>query len=167
MSEERFCKTVESFQKHIRAGDIFQGVPSQRFSFALPAPPLDIYRCLRRMNPSPYMFYLKCGGFVAAGASPELMLDCRNGKIELRPIAGTRPRGDTPAEDARLEKELLGDEKEIAEHLMLVDLGATMSAGWRRGDGENFALLPDRKIFACDAYCLGGGGAIAAGNVGV
>ena len=123
MSEERFCKTVESFQKHIRAGDIFQGVPSQRFSFALPAPPLDIYRCLRRMNPSPYMFYLKCGGFVAAGASPELMLDCRNGKIELRPIAGTRPRGDTPAEDARLEKELLGDEKEIAEHLMLVDLG--------------------------------------------
>ena len=122
MTREEFCETVESFQKHIRAGDIFQGVPSQRLSFALPAHSLDIYRHLRRMNPSPYMFYLKCGDFVAAGASPELMISKRGRKLELRPIAGTRPRGDSPEKDKALEAELMADEKEIAEHLMLVDL---------------------------------------------
>ena len=122
ITKEDFLRTVEKFKSHIRAGDIFQGVPSQRLSFALPAPTLDIYRCLRRMNPSPYMFYLKCGDFVAAGASPELMLSRRGTHLELRPIAGTRPRGDTPEKDAAMEAELMADEKEIAEHLMLVDL---------------------------------------------
>ncbi len=123
LSEEQFCDVVKSFQEHIAIGDIFQGVPSQRFSFRQPAAALDIYRCLRRMNPSPYMFYLKCDDFVAAGSSPELMLACRNRQVQLRPIAGTRPRGETPKDDAVLESELLADEKEIAEHLMLVDLG--------------------------------------------
>ena len=122
MTRAEFCETVEAFKRHIRAGDIFQGVPSQRLSFARNAPTLDIYRCLRRMNPSPYMFYLKCDDFVVAGASPELMFSRRGGRGELRPIAGTRPRGDTPQKDAALEAELLADEKEIAEHLMLVDL---------------------------------------------
>ncbi|MGI9307451.1 MAG: anthranilate synthase component I family protein [Gammaproteobacteria bacterium] len=123
MTKTEFCAVVKAFKKHIRAGDIFQGVPSQRLSFPRPAPALDIYRCLRRTNPSPYMFYLKCGGFVAAGSSPELMISCRGGRIALRPIAGTRPRGASPEKDAALEKELLANEKEIAEHLMLVDLG--------------------------------------------
>ena len=122
-SRDEFCRVVEAFKRHITAGDIFQGVPSQRLSFAQLAPTLDIYRCLRRMNPSPYMFYLKCGDFVAAGASPELMIWCDNQRMQLRPIAGTRPRGKNPAADAALEAELLADKKEIAEHLMLVDLG--------------------------------------------
>lgn len=121
-SRGEFCRVVESFKQHITAGDIFQGVPSQRLSFVQPAPTLDIYRCLRRMNPSPYMFYLKCDNFVAAGASPELMIWCDNRRMQLRPIAGTRPRGSNPAADAALEAELLADKKEIAEHLMLVDL---------------------------------------------
>ena len=123
MTREQFCDTVQVFKKHIHAGDIFQGVLSQRFSFAQPAPPLDIYRCLRRTNPSPYMFYLKCHDFVVAGSSPELMVSCRKRRVHLRPIAGTRPRGETTAADLALETELLADEKEIAEHLMLVDLG--------------------------------------------
>ena len=123
MDETAFCATVKLLLQHIRAGDIFQAVPSRRLSFVQPAAALDIYRCLRRMNPSPYMFYLKCGDFVAAGASPELMLAHRRRRIALRPIAGTRPRGDTAEKDAALEAELLADEKEIAEHLMLVDLG--------------------------------------------
>lgn len=123
MTRDEFCQTVQAFKKHIRAGDIFQGVPSQRFSFKQPAPTLDIYRCLRRMNPSPYMFYLKCDDFVVAGASPELMVSRRGKQVELRPIAGTRPRGESPESDLRMESELLADEKEIAEHLMLVDLG--------------------------------------------
>ena len=122
-SKEEFCATVESFKKYIQAGDIFQGVPSQRLSFDQPASTLDIYRCLRRMNPSPYMFYLKCDDFVAAGSSPELMVSCQKNRLRLRPIAGTRPRGGNPQEDAALEAELLADEKERAEHLMLVDLG--------------------------------------------
>ena len=123
INKAEFCSMVESFKKHIRAGDIFQGVPSRRLSFSLPAAPLEIYRCLRRTNPSPYMFYLKCGGFVAAGSSPELMLSCDGKRFQIRPLAGTRPRGATPAKDAALEAELLANEKEIAEHLMLVDLG--------------------------------------------
>lgn len=123
MTREQFCDAVRALKRRIRAGDIFQAVPSQRLSFPQPAPALDIYRCLRRMNPSPYMFYLKCGSFVAAGASPELMISCSGRRLEIRPIAGTRPRGADASEDAALEKDLLADEKEIAEHVMLVDLG--------------------------------------------
>ena len=123
MDKKTFCMTVESLLEHIRAGDIFQAVPSQRLSFIQEARTLDIYRCLRRMNPSPYMFYLKCGDFVTAGASPELMIWRSGSRIILRPIAGTRRRGETREEDSRLELELLSDEKEMAEHMMLVDLG--------------------------------------------
>ena len=123
IGKEAFCETVKAMLSHIRAGDIFQAVPSQRLSFSQPAPTLDIYRCLRRMNPSPYMFYLKCGDFVSAGASPELMLSRTGSRIVLRPIAGTRPRGESREADEALKAELLSDEKEIAEHLMLVDLG--------------------------------------------
>ena len=122
-TREEYCAAVEKAKELIRAGDIFQVVPSQRFRLQLKAPPLEVYRQLRRVNPSPYMFYLKCGTFAAAGASPELMLHCANGAMRVRPIAGTRPRGATPDDDARMESELRADEKEIAEHMMLVDLG--------------------------------------------
>lgn len=123
MMRDQFCDIVRQFKEYIAAGDIFQGVPSQRFSFPQPAPALDIYRCLRRLNPSPYMFYLKCDDFVVAGSSPELLVSCEKKHLQLRPIAGTRPRGNDAQEDTALEAELLADEKERAEHLMLVDLG--------------------------------------------
>jgi anthranilate synthase component 1 len=118
-----FEKAVVRAKGHIRRGDIFQVVPSQRFYPPLYAPPLDVYRALRRLNPSPYMFYLKCGDTIACGSSPELMTACRGGVLRLRPLAGTRPRGASDAENARLAAELKADEKERAEHLMLVDLG--------------------------------------------
>lgn len=122
-SRESFCAMVERAKEHIRAGDIFQVVPSQRFSFPQTIPALDIYRNLRRINPSPYMFHFKCDDFCVVGSSPELMLHCDRGDLLLRPIAGTKPRGGDAREDDRLERELRDDEKEIAEHLMLVDLG--------------------------------------------
>ena len=122
-TREEFCDVVETVKSHIRAGDIFQAVPSQRFSFEQKASTLDIYRALRRLNPSPYMFLLKGGDFSVAGSSPELMLNCRQRNLLLRPIAGTKPRGATEAENLALERELKEDAKEIAEHLMLVDLG--------------------------------------------
>lgn len=123
MSREDYYEKVEACKRHIRAGDVFQVVPSLRFSFSQPAPSLALYRCLRRINPSPYMFYFKCGNFVVAGSSPELMASCMGEEVKVRPIAGTRPRGSDANEDKRLEDELRGDEKELAEHLMLVDLG--------------------------------------------
>ena len=122
-SRESFCAMVEKAKEHIRAGDIFQVVPSQRFTFPQNMPPLEVYRNLRRINPSPYMFHLKCGDFCVVGSSPELMLECNANKLLLRPIAGTRPRGRTPEEDERMEDELRADAKEMAEHMMLVDLG--------------------------------------------
>lgn len=120
---ESFAAMVERAKEHIRLGDIFQVVPSQRFSFPQPATALEIYRALRRINPSPYMFHLKCGDFAVIGSSPELMLNIDDGALRLRPIAGTRPRGRDAAEDVEMEAQLRADEKEIAEHLMLVDLG--------------------------------------------
>ena len=122
-SRDEYCALVEQAKALIRAGDIFQVVPSQRFYLRLCASPLEFYRALRRVNPSPYMFCLKFGKFAAAGASPELMVRCAGGRVLVRPIAGTRPRGRTAAEDAKMESELRADEKEIAEHMMLVDLG--------------------------------------------
>lgn len=122
-SEETFCQMVADAKQYIRAGDIFQVVPSQRFTFAQRAAALDIYRTLRRINPSPYMFHLKCGGFSVVGSSPELMLSCQQRALTVRPIAGSRPRGKDEAQDKIMEDELRSDEKEIAEHLMLVDLG--------------------------------------------
>ncbi|MEM6357392.1 MAG: anthranilate synthase component I [Pseudomonadota bacterium] len=119
----RYLEMVERAKEYIRAGDIFQVVPSQRWTLPLGAEPFALYRALRRTNPSPYMFYFNLGGFHIVGASPEILVRVRDGKITIRPIAGTRPRGATPEEDKRLEDELLADPKERAEHLMLLDLG--------------------------------------------
>lgn len=120
---EKYKEAVEKAKKHIFDGDIFQIVLSQRFTTAVPPSLFDVYRALRITNPSPYMFYIKFEDFTLAGASPELLLRCENGILETCPIAGTRRRGETPEEDAALEKELLADEKEKSEHIMLVDLG--------------------------------------------
>ena len=122
VTKEKFFENVLAAKKFITAGDIIQVVGSQRFSTAVKASPLDIYRAARSINPSPYMFLLELDGFSLVGASPEIHVRCEEGKIELRPIAGTRPRGKTADEDAALEKELLADPKECAEHVMLVDL---------------------------------------------
>jgi anthranilate synthase component 1 len=114
---------VERAKEYIRAGDIFQVVPSQRWAQPFDLPPFALYRALRRTNPSPYMFFFNFGGFQVIGASPEILVRVKDGTVTIRPIAGTRPRGATPAEDAALEAELLADPKERAEHLMLLDLG--------------------------------------------
>jgi len=121
-TSEKFQANVLAAKKYITAGDIIQVVGSQRFSAPVTASPLDIYRATRSTNPSPYMFLLELDGFSLVGASPELHVRCEDGKIEIRPIAGTRQRGKTEAEDVALEKELLADPKERAEHVMLVDL---------------------------------------------
>jgi anthranilate synthase component I len=121
-SKEKFFANVEAAKKYITAGDIIQVVGSQRFSAPVTASPLDIYRAARHINPSPYMFLLELEGFSLVGASPEIHVRCEEGKVEIRPIAGTRRRGKSPDEDAALEKELLADPKERAEHVMLVDL---------------------------------------------
>ena len=117
-----FEKLVDSTKEFIRSGDIIQVVPSQRFSKPFAKSPLDLYRALRTVNPSPYMFILDALDFAIVGASPEVHVRQTDGLVEIRPIAGTRKRGATHAEDQALEKELLADEKERAEHLMLVDL---------------------------------------------
>lgn len=114
---------VAKAKGYILAGDIFQVVPSQRFAVPFALPPFALYRALRRLNPSPFLFYLNFGAFAVVGSSPEIMVRVRAGKVTIRPIAGTRPRGQTPAADAALAAELLADEKERAEHLMLLDLG--------------------------------------------
>jgi anthranilate synthase component I len=119
---ERFFANVEAAKKHITAGDIIQVVGSQRFSAPVKASPMDIYRAARHINPSPYMFLLELDGFALVGASPEIHVRCEEGRVEIRPIAGTRRRGKNAEEDAALEKELLADPKERAEHVMLVDL---------------------------------------------
>ncbi len=121
-TKEAFENMVEDSKEFIRAGDIFQIVLSQRFSREFTRSPLDLYRALRTVNPSPYMFLLEAGDFSLVGASPEVHVRLTGRKVEIRPIAGTRPRGQTAAEDATLERELLADMKERAEHLMLVDL---------------------------------------------
>ena len=114
---------VEKAKEYIFAGDIFQVVPSQRFRVPFTLPPFALYRALRRLNPSPFLFFLDFGGFAVVGSSPEIMVRLRNGRVTIRPIAGTRRRGATPEEDAALAAELLADPKERAEHLMLLDLG--------------------------------------------
>jgi len=114
---------VETARDYIRAGDIFQVVPSQRWTQDFPLPPFSLYRALRRTNPSPYMFYFNFGGFQVTGASPEILVKVQDGEVTIRPIAGTRPRGETPEADRAFEADLLADPKERAEHLMLLDLG--------------------------------------------
>ncbi len=121
-SKAAFEKLVDDSKEYIRAGDIFQIVLSQRFTREFTRSPLDLYRALRTVNPSPYMFLLETGDFALVGASPEVHVRLTGRKVEIRPIAGTRPRGKTAAEDAAFEQDLLADEKELAEHLMLVDL---------------------------------------------
>lgn len=123
VSEERFTEMVEKAKEYIHSGDIFQVVLSQRFSTPVETAPFDIYRVLRTINPSPYMIYLKLKDCTIAGASPEPLIQVQDGVIMTRPIAGTRPRGKTAEEELRFELELLADEKERAEHIMLVDLG--------------------------------------------
>ncbi len=114
---------VQKIREYIAAGDVMQVVPSQRMSIGFKGSPLELYRALRSLNPSPYMFCMHLGDFHAVGSSPEILVRLEDGKITVRPIAGTRPRGKTPADDSRLEQELLQDPKERAEHLMLIDLG--------------------------------------------
>jgi len=119
----RYLEMVEQAKAYIRAGDIFQVVPSQRFSAPFRRSAFSFYRALRRLNPSPFMFYANFGRFQISGSSPEILVRLRSGKITVRPIAGTLPRGATPEADAENETKLLADPKERAEHLMLLDLG--------------------------------------------
>ena len=122
-TKDGYMAAVEKAKDYIRAGDIFQVVPAQRWTQAFPQPPFALYRSLRRTNPSPFMFYFNFGGFQVIGASPEILVRVFGQEVTIRPIAGTRPRGATPEEDKALEADLLADKKELAEHLMLLDLG--------------------------------------------
>ena len=122
-SQDAYEAAVETAKDYIRAGDIFQVVPSQRWTQDFRQPPFALYRSLRRTNPSPFMFYFNFGGFQVIGASPEILVRVFGQQVTIRPIAGTRPRGATPEEDRALEADLLADKKELAEHLMLLDLG--------------------------------------------
>ena len=123
MSRADFEEMVMRTKEYIRAGDIVQTVVSQRWETRIQTNPFEIYRALRLINPSPYMYYLRIGGVELVGSSPETLVRCEDGRVSLRPIAGTRPRGATEQEDRLLERELQADEKEQAEHVMLVDLG--------------------------------------------
>lgn len=120
---ERFEEMVEQVKEYVRAGDLIQCVLSQRFEVDNDCDSLDVYRALRAVNPSPYMFLLDMGESAMVGSSPEIHVRCKNRRVEVRPIAGTRPRHPDPVEDKRLEEDLLADQKERAEHIMLVDLG--------------------------------------------
>jgi anthranilate synthase component 1 len=122
-THEGYLAAVEQAKNYIRAGDIFQVVPSQRWAQPFPLPPFALYRSLRRTNPSPFMFYFNFGGYQVIGASPEILVRVFGREVTIRPIAGTRPRGATEVEDRAHEADLLADQKELAEHLMLLDLG--------------------------------------------
>ena len=122
-TKARYLDMVEKAKSYIHAGDIFQVVPSQRFSAPFERSPFAFYRALRRLNPSPFMFYVNFGDFQISGSSPEILVRVRNGMVTVRPIAGTLPRGATPEADLANEQKLLADPKERAEHLMLLDLG--------------------------------------------
>jgi anthranilate synthase component 1 len=122
-SRDEYRFMVERAREYIRAGDAFQVVPSQRFTVPFGRDAFDLYRALRRLNPSPFLFFLDFGGFQIVGSSPEILVRVRGTEVTIRPIAGTRPRGRTPDEDQALADELLADPKELAEHLMLLDLG--------------------------------------------
>ncbi|TVP74230.1 MAG: anthranilate synthase component I [Gemmatimonadales bacterium] len=123
VSREDFGTAVEKVRDYIHAGDVFQVVLSQRLDTELSARPFDLYRAIRTLNPSPYLYYLELDGVTLVGSSPEVLTRMEDGRVTVRPIAGTRPRGSTPEEDRALEADLRADEKELAEHRMLVDLG--------------------------------------------
>jgi anthranilate synthase component 1 len=122
-SREQYHAMVKRAKEYIAAGDVFQVVPSQRFSLPFRLPPFALYRALRRTNPSPFLFFFNFADFSVVGSSPEILVRLRDDTVTIRPIAGTRRRGATPAEDRLLEADLLSDPKELAEHLMLLDLG--------------------------------------------
>ena len=122
MNEDEYCLAVEAAKEYILAGDIFQVVLSRRFDFELNGDPFDVYRVLRQINPSPYMYFVRQKGVTLVGCSPEPLIQLRDGKVTSRPIAGTRRRGETDAEDRKLASDLKEDPKELAEHVMLVDL---------------------------------------------
>ncbi|WP_374513547.1 anthranilate synthase component I [Brevundimonas sp.] len=144
VDEAAFGEMVARAKEYIAAGDIFQVVLSHRFSAAWDADPFAFYRALRRQNPSPYLFFLDFGDFQLAGSSPEILVRLKGGRVTIRPLAGTRPRGDTPEADQALEAELLADPKERAEHLMLLDLGRNdvgrVSAPGTVGVTESFVV---------------------------
>ncbi len=121
--EQEFKAAVNKIKDYVIAGDVMQVVPSQRLSAPFDASPINLYRALRRLNPSPYMYFLDLDGFHIVGSSPEVLARLEDGQVTVRPIAGTRKRGENPEEDQAMEDEMLADPKEIAEHLMLIDLG--------------------------------------------
>jgi anthranilate synthase component 1 len=123
MTKAEYLDVVARAKEYVLAGDVFQVVPSQRFRRSFTLPPFALYRALRRLNPSPFLYHLSFPGFAIVGSSPEILVRLRDGKVTIRPIAGTRPRGSTTDEDKALAEELIADPKERAEHLMLVDLG--------------------------------------------
>tara|TARA_B110000971_G_C19999612_1_gene496125 strand:- start:913 stop:1941 length:1029 start_codon:yes stop_codon:yes gene_type:complete len=123
MSQQSYYDMVNTAKAYIEAGDVFQVVLSQRFNIDFDLPPFDLYRALRRVNPSPYLFYLNLRDFAVVGSSPEVLVGVKGREVNIRPIAGTRKRGASLAEDAAISADLLSDEKERAEHLMLLDLG--------------------------------------------
>jgi anthranilate synthase component 1 len=123
MADGQYESMVLKAKEYIEAGDIFQVVLAQRFTCPFPLPPVDLYRALRRVNPSPFLYFLDLPGFAVVGSSPEILVRVRNGEVTIRPIAGTRPRGKTEEEDEANRESLLADPKERAEHLMLLDLG--------------------------------------------
>src|SRR5204863_1872146 len=120
---EEYMAMVERAKEYVAAGDVFQVVLAQRYAAPFTLPSFSLYRALRRTNPSPFLFHLDFGTFALVGSSPEILVRVRDGEVTIRPLAGTRRRGATPEEDKALEKELLADPKERAEHLMLLDLG--------------------------------------------
>src|SRR5258708_34062850 len=131
---DTYLDMVRRAKEYIAAGDIFQVVLSQRFEAPFTLPPFALYRALRRVNPSPFLYYLDFGGFSLAGSSPEILVRVRDGDVTIRPIAGTRPRGSSPEEDRRLAAQPLADPKERAEHLLLLDPGRD-AVGPVAGDG--------------------------------
>ncbi|MEZ0266312.1 MAG: anthranilate synthase component I [Phycisphaerae bacterium] len=141
MTRDQYEAAVSAGQEYIKAGDIFQFVPSQRLRVTSAAPPFDVYRALRVINPSPFMFYLKSPACTLIGASPEVLCRVQDGVVTSRPLAGTRRRGHTPAEDKELEKELLADPKDRAEHIMLVDL--------HRNDVGRVSVIGTVKVDEC------------------
>lgn len=146
-TKKGFMNIVGKAKEYIRKGDIIQVVLSQRVKTEIKAEPFDIYRALRRINPSPYMFYMNLGGVKLIGSSPEIMVRTENGIVEVRPIAGTRPRGRDDKEDKGLVKELLKDPKERAEHIMLVDLGRNDI-----GRVSNFKSVKTRELMTIEKY---------------
>ena len=147
MSRAHYEDMVERSKEYIRAGDIFQVVLSQRMEVPVRVAPFDVYRALRAVNPSPYMYYLRLGESTVLGSSPEMLVKVSGRSVEYRPIAGTRPRGVTEEEDKRLEQELRSDAKESAEHIMLVDLGRNDV-----GRVSEFSSVQPRQIMFVERY---------------